>query len=400
MIRPTSYSPIQQPRRAAQVRAGGGEAAPAAIAATTVALGSVQEAQGRLGVFVDRMIKGIGEAFRRLVDRFRKGRQPAPAPAPAPAPQPAKGTYTVKGGDSLYQIAAEVLGDGNRWRELYNLNRDVIGANPNLIKPGMTLRLSGEPAPTPAPKPRPAPPAPPANGGTYTVGSGDTLSGIAQRALGDANRWRELYELNRDVIGPNPNVIQAGMTLRLPGGAAIAPSPAPSGKPVKAPYINQYSPAGAGSGYTNGPANCGPTSMAMIARAFGYGQGMSDAQLINHLGRMGGTGGNGTNVNGIAAMAQGIGKSAQTRGPGANVEWIAEQMRAGKLVVANGDYYAMAPHENPSRSSGHYVAVVGMDGRDFLVHDPADKNVHRVSPEALAKFIRSNPNGGYQIAVG
>ena len=51
---------------------------------------------------------------------------------------------------------------------------------------------------------------------TYTVDSGDNLSAIAQQELGDANRWREIYELNRDVIGNNPDLIQPGMELKLP----------------------------------------------------------------------------------------------------------------------------------------------------------------------------------------
>src|SRR4029450_6261791 len=33
----------------------------------------------------------------------------------------------------------------------------------------------------------------------YLVEAGDTLSGIAARVLGDADRWTELFELNRDV---------------------------------------------------------------------------------------------------------------------------------------------------------------------------------------------------------
>jgi nucleoid-associated protein YgaU len=51
---------------------------------------------------------------------------------------------------------------------------------------------------------------------TYTVDSGDNLSAIAKQELGDANRWHEIYELNKDVIGDNPNLIQPGMELKLP----------------------------------------------------------------------------------------------------------------------------------------------------------------------------------------
>jgi nucleoid-associated protein YgaU len=51
---------------------------------------------------------------------------------------------------------------------------------------------------------------------TYTVDSGDNLSAIAKQELGDANRWREIYDLNKDVIGNNPDLIQPGMELKLP----------------------------------------------------------------------------------------------------------------------------------------------------------------------------------------
>ena len=49
---------------------------------------------------------------------------------------------------------------------------------------------------------------------TYTVATGDTLSGIAARlGLGD---WRRLYEANRGVIGPDPNRIYPGQVLAVP----------------------------------------------------------------------------------------------------------------------------------------------------------------------------------------
>jgi LysM repeat protein len=62
-------------------------------------------------------------------------------PPNAEAPEP----YTVKPGDSLKEIAARLLGDAGRWTELYALNRDVIGANPDLVRPGQVLQLPGDP---------------------------------------------------------------------------------------------------------------------------------------------------------------------------------------------------------------------------------------------------------------
>lgn len=54
---------------------------------------------------------------------------------------PAATTYTVKKGDCLWKISAKFLDDSSRWREIYNLNKSVIGGNPNLIYPGQVLKL-------------------------------------------------------------------------------------------------------------------------------------------------------------------------------------------------------------------------------------------------------------------
>ena len=51
-------------------------------------------------------------------------------------------TYTVKPGDTLWAIAKKTLGDGGRWREIYNNNTNVIGKDPNLIFPGQVLRIA------------------------------------------------------------------------------------------------------------------------------------------------------------------------------------------------------------------------------------------------------------------
>jgi nucleoid-associated protein YgaU len=50
-------------------------------------------------------------------------------------------TYVVKAGDSLSKIAKELLGDSNRWPEIYEANKELIGDNPNLIHPGQELRI-------------------------------------------------------------------------------------------------------------------------------------------------------------------------------------------------------------------------------------------------------------------
>ncbi len=75
----------------------------------------------------------------------------------------------------------------------------------------------------------------------YTVKSGDTLSRIAQQELGDANRWREIYELNKQAIGMNPNLILPGQKLQIPGAKPAAQPikpQAPAQTPAQSPAIN------------------------------------------------------------------------------------------------------------------------------------------------------------------
>ena len=49
----------------------------------------------------------------------------------------------------------------------------------------------------------------------YVVVSGDSLSKIAKREYGDANKWKQLFEANRDII-KDPNLIHPGQKLKLP----------------------------------------------------------------------------------------------------------------------------------------------------------------------------------------
>ena len=57
---------------------------------------------------------------------------------PKPEPKPEPKTVTVKAGDSLSKIAAA---HGTTWQKLYELNKGVVGGNPNLIRPGQQLKL-------------------------------------------------------------------------------------------------------------------------------------------------------------------------------------------------------------------------------------------------------------------
>lgn len=100
-----------------------------------------------------------------------------------------EGRYIVKSGDTLSGIASKY---GTTYQELARINNI---ANPNVIYPGQVIKI---------------------NGGTvekiYTVKSGDTLSGIANKY---GTTWQNIYNNNRDIIGSNPNLIKPGQTLKI-----------------------------------------------------------------------------------------------------------------------------------------------------------------------------------------
>ncbi|GAA0421986.1 hypothetical protein Aca07nite_09700 [Actinoplanes capillaceus] len=110
-------------------------------------------------------------------------------------------TYKVRPGDSLSGIAREQLGNEARWPEIFVLNRATI-QNPNRIFPGQVLFLPPAQPTGPIPK-------------LYTVKPGDSLSKIARERLGNENRWRDIWNLNRDVV-PDPDRIFPGQVLVLP----------------------------------------------------------------------------------------------------------------------------------------------------------------------------------------
>ncbi|KUR65799.1 hypothetical protein JM67_03325 [[Arthrobacter] sp. ATCC 21022] len=67
-----------------------------------------------------------------------------PPPPPPPAAKPIGGNlrqHRVVPGDTLWGIAARYLGNGARWPEIYNMNRGVVGGNPNLIFPGQVFTV-------------------------------------------------------------------------------------------------------------------------------------------------------------------------------------------------------------------------------------------------------------------
>ena len=54
-----------------------------------------------------------------------------------------------------------------------------------------------------------------AEGTTYTVAKGDTLSHIAKAQYGRASQWKAIFDANRDVLD-DPDKIRPGQVLKIP----------------------------------------------------------------------------------------------------------------------------------------------------------------------------------------
>jgi LysM repeat protein len=155
-------------------------------------------------------------------------------------------SVVVQPGDTLGKIAARHCAD---WEEVYNINRQTIGPNPNRVEVGMVLTVPNRCgyAPTPS-TPAPVPPGVydrgsrnqatgTVNGPYYTVAWGDDLFAIGQRFGVAAASIASSNQL------PNAASIQPGQTLYIPGlgpREPAQPAPTPTPQPPAPPQQRQF----------------------------------------------------------------------------------------------------------------------------------------------------------------
>jgi len=111
-------------------------------------------------------------------------------------------------------ITTTSAGGTTSWKQIYDMNKDVIGDNPNLIKPGQQLKMP--------------------DGSTYTVKPGDNLSKIARGAKGETKKGGGAMP----AAGGQPPYTPAkpelgtikGATQAIPTGPTVPGNPSGVGK--------------------------------------------------------------------------------------------------------------------------------------------------------------------------
>jgi hypothetical protein len=92
------------------------------------------------------LLVGLSLPERAVAPAAHGGRDAAVARAAVEPARVTADTYVVRPGDSLWSIARSHPAGGStdeRWRAIWAANRDVVGADPDLIRPGQALRLPG-----------------------------------------------------------------------------------------------------------------------------------------------------------------------------------------------------------------------------------------------------------------
>ncbi|MFE2268507.1 LysM peptidoglycan-binding domain-containing protein [Streptomyces lavendulae] len=142
--------------------------------------------------------------------------------------------HHVQDGDTLWDIAEKRLGDGIEWHRIVEANEGVrqadgafVTADTTVLQPGWTLRLPTDAAPATdhgGARPQTAG-STAATASTHTVRAGETLTGIAEDELGDADDYPRIVEANKGVkqddgrtLG-DPDEIYPGWKLQIPAAA-------------------------------------------------------------------------------------------------------------------------------------------------------------------------------------
>ncbi len=174
--------------------------------------------------------------------------QPSAVTAAPVAPATQAKVHTIAAGDTFSALALKYLGHVKYTNEIVKANP---GLDPARLQLGAKVKIPTLPEATAPPTVATTPPAvaagpsPAAPGAVtspiapratavrptprpipadraYTVKQGDAWYGLAQRFLGDGNEWPRLFELNKERLSGNREVLPAGVVIELPKDAKVA----------------------------------------------------------------------------------------------------------------------------------------------------------------------------------
>ncbi len=111
-------------------------------------------------------------------------------------PEPPAVYHTVVSGDTLSKIADVQYGVMRMYDVIFEANQPMLD-HPDKIYPGQVLRI------------------PPVEAPVHTVAKGETLGAIAKHWYGNAKRYSDIFEANRDKLA-NPDAIEVGQELTIP----------------------------------------------------------------------------------------------------------------------------------------------------------------------------------------
>lgn len=166
------------------------------------------------------------------------GTRPLPprrmAEAAAPRGQNFQGRdeqYVIQPNDNYWRISEKLYGTGAYFKALFEHNRkqfpraDRLRQGDTISVPPIEVLERTYPDLCPRPQHKQVEQnlmrsvsarRLPRGAAVYVVEEGDTLFDIARYELGQASRWGEIYELNRDVLGEQTDHLKPGMELILP----------------------------------------------------------------------------------------------------------------------------------------------------------------------------------------
>lgn len=120
-------------------------------------------------------------------------------------------TYKVEKGDNLWSIAEKFYKSGYNFVDIAEANSltnaGLIEIDQELVIPQVAVRKLTVEETTLVNT---------IESDTYTTVAGDYLWDIAVRAYGDGFAWVSIYQMNKELIGSNPNILLKGVTLSLP----------------------------------------------------------------------------------------------------------------------------------------------------------------------------------------